>query len=196
MKSLLTTAAVLALAAAPALAQTSTTPQSVPPSTSAPSTTAPGHQVSQQDQHFFQEAATGGKAEVDAGRYVQEHGDNPAVREFGRWMVTDHTMANDMLQRVAQANGMQVPTALDHEQQEMMSKLQKQKGAELDRTYIHGMVQDHEKDVQLFQQEGQSGQDPQLKTFAQRVLPALQQHLAEAQELQRTVVAGETGHRR
>jgi predicted outer membrane protein len=45
-------------------------------------------------------------------------------------------------------------------------------------------VRDHERTIALFQQEGQSGQNPQLKFFAQQAVPVLQQHLAEARELQ------------
>jgi putative membrane protein len=46
------------------------------------------------------------------------------------------------------------------------------------------MVQDHQEDVADFQKEATSGQDPALKSFAQKYLPVLKQHLGMAESLQ------------
>ncbi len=170
---------------------TGTQPNSPTASTQAlTAATAGNATLNQQDRTFLKEAANG-KAEVETGRYVQEHGDNAAVREFGRWMVTDHTMADQMLERTATTAGAQLPSGLDHEAQEMVNRVQKLHGSELDRTYINAMVEDHKKDVHSFQQEAQSGQNPEVKAFAQEILPALEQHLAAAQELQQRVTSKE-----
>jgi putative membrane protein len=66
----------------------------------------------------------------------------------------------------------------------MIDRLEKLKGAAFDREYVRDMVQDHQKDVQEFQKEAQSGSNPQLKAFAQETLPTLQQHLQMAQQLE------------
>jgi len=44
-------------------------------------------------------------------------------------------------------------------------------------------VSDHEEAVALFQKEASSGTDPDLKAFAQKTLPTLQEHLKMAQAL-------------
>jgi putative membrane protein len=44
------------------------------------------------------------------------------------------------------------------------------------------MVKDHEKDVKEFERESTSGKDPDLKAFADRTLPTLQDHLKMARE--------------
>jgi putative membrane protein len=51
------------------------------------------------------------------------------------------------------------------------------------------MVQDHKKDVELFQKMAKDGKDPELKSFAQELLPILQDHLRMAEEINRTVQA-------
>ena len=48
---------------------------------------------------------------------------------------------------------------------------------------MQGQVADHKATVALFQQEASSGQDPQLKAFAQKYLPTLQHHLQMAQSI-------------
>ncbi len=148
-----------------------------------------GQQPSQQDKNFAKEAAQGGKAEIDIGRYMEEHGQNVKVREFGHRMVTDHTAADTKLRQAATRATIQLPAAPDPDEKNTLSELRKLKGAELDRAYIRDMVQDHQKDVQAFQQEAQSGANTEMKSFAQSTLPTLQQHLAQAQEIQQTVAS-------
>jgi predicted outer membrane protein len=43
------------------------------------------------------------------------------------------------------------------------------------------MVQDHKQTVSEFQKQAQSGSDPALKSFAQKYLPIIQQHLPMAE---------------
>lgn len=64
-----------------------------------------------------------------------------------------------------------------------MQKLQKLSGAEFDREYMKHMVADHEKTVSDFKKQAGSGKDPELKGFAAKTLPTLQEHLDMAQKL-------------
>ena len=68
-------------------------------------------------------------------------------------------------------------------------KLSKMRGAEFDRAYMRDMVQDHEKDVKKFRQEAQHGGDPDLKGFAQKTLPVLEQHLKMAHDTNKSLTA-------
>jgi putative membrane protein len=47
------------------------------------------------------------------------------------------------------------------------------------------MVEDHNKAVKLFQQEERSGHNTELKQFAQKTLPTLEEHQKMAVELSR-----------
>jgi putative membrane protein len=42
----------------------------------------------------------------------------------------------------------------------------------------------HEQTIKLFQDEIKSSTSPELKTFAEKTLPKLEQHLQEAKDLQ------------
>jgi len=64
----------------------------------------------------------------------------------------------------------------------MISKLSGLNGAEFDRACQQDAVAAHEKAVKLFQTEAQSGQDPELKAFAQKTLPTSQEHLRMARQ--------------
>ena len=76
-----------------------------------------------------------------------------------------------------------MPTALDHKHQEEADRLAKLQGAAFDRAYLQHMVKDHEDDVQLFSTQAKQGQDPELKAFAAKTLPTLEEHLSIVRNL-------------
>lgn len=188
MKRLIGTVSALALlGAAGALAQTSpNAPQPTPPAQGNMTQGNMNQASASQDQTFARQAALTSQTEMVLGRYAQDHATNPAVREFGRWMVTDHTLATTLLAPIAQSANLQLPNQLDQEHQEVVSRLTSLTGARFDHEYLQAQVQRHERAVTAFQQQIQSGQNGALKTYAQNLLPAIQAHGEQARELQET----------
>jgi len=133
------------------------------------------------DRTFAEKAAAGGAAEVEGGRLAERQAASEKVKQFGSRMVQDHSKANDELKQLAAAKGLQLPSGPDPHSQEMMAKMQKLSGAAFDRAYMDHMVKDHKKDVAEFQKEASSGKDPQIKAFAAKTLPTLQEHLKLAE---------------
>jgi len=141
--------------------------------------------VSSQDESFVRTAAEAGMSEVKEGELAMHKSPYPAIREFGRWMMTDHTEIGQFLTSQARAAGITVPASISESQQSLYDRLQKMSGSEFDKHYINHQVQAHEQAVALFKTEASSGTDPGLRTLAERVMPVLEQHLAEAQNLQK-----------
>ena len=56
-------------------------------------------------------------------------------------------------------------------------------GDAFDKAYMRHMVADHQQDVSEFKQETTAGKDPQLKDWAAKTLPTLQQHLQLAERV-------------
>ena len=135
------------------------------------------------DAKFAMEAAMGSMAEIAAGRLATEKGASEDVKQFGQRMVDDHTKASDELMQIASGKGMMLPTAPDPKHQSHMAKLSGLSGDRFDREYIKMMVSDHKKTVALFQREASRGADPELKGFASRNLPVIQEHLRMAQRI-------------
>jgi putative membrane protein len=178
MTSRVATVALLALlAAAPAWAQ-----NQPPPEPGATGEAMP-HQLNQQDRDFLQKAAAGSIGEAEMGRLAEKQAAGPAVREFGRWMATDHGAINEALDRLSHRMGVTPTTAMDPEDQATLARLRVLRGHAFDAKYIPLQVENHEKTIALFQREEQEGQDPVLKSLARHTLDMLQEHLAEAQEL-------------
>lgn len=144
---------------------------------------AQGEKVGDMAQQFVHKAASSGKAEVQLGKMAQEQAASSDVQQFGQRMVTDHTQANEELMAIAQDKNIDVPTKMDAKHQQTAEALAKLNGASFDRAYMRQMVEDHEKAVQLFSKEAQQGQDADLKAFAAKTLPILEEHLQLARQL-------------
>ena len=135
------------------------------------------------DEKFAMEAAMGGMAEVELGRVAAQKGASDEVRQFGQRMVDDHSKANQDLMQVASAKGWALPTALDAKHQADVQKLSALSGDKFDKTYVDMMLKDHKKDVPEFQKESAGGADADVKAFAARTTPTLQDHLQMIQRI-------------
>jgi putative membrane protein len=143
-----------------------------------------GHGAAMTAAHkFAMAAAMGGMMEVEAGRLAAEKGASDEVRQFGQRMVDDHTKANEELMQLASSKGMTLPTAPDPKHASEVQKLSALSGEKFDREYVKMMVKDHKKDVGEFQKAASRGSDPDLKAFAARTLPTLQEHLQMIQRI-------------
>lgn len=139
--------------------------------------------MTSQDHNFIMDAAMGGLMEVELGRVAAEKGMNDAVKQFGQRMVDDHSKANSELMSLASSKGMTLPAELDAKHRAEVTKFSALSGAELDREYTKMMVSDHRKDVSEFEKESTRATDPDLKAFATKTLPTLQEHLRMAEAL-------------
>src|SRR4051794_15569224 len=162
-----------------------------------PAGTAPGHiaaqgqnqKLSAKDKSFAQEAAMGGMAEVELGKLAQQNAQNDDVKQFGARMVQDHSDANQQLMTLLTAKDFSVPQQLDEKHRRAMDRLSKMRGAEFDRAYMRDMVEDHDTDVKKFRQQAQHGNAADLKAFAQKTLPVLEQHQKLAHDLSKSMTA-------
>jgi putative membrane protein len=141
------------------------------------------------DMPFAQAAAIGGMEEVELGRLAVQKASSDNVKQFGQRMIDDHSKAGDDLKTVAAEDNIPLPTELDAKAKATRDRLASLSGSEFDRAYMHDMVQDHEKDVADFQKEASSGMNADLKKFASRTLPTLQEHLRMARDAERMVMS-------
>jgi putative membrane protein len=154
--------------------------------------TKPSHS----DVAFMKKAAAGGLAEVELGKIADRKAANERVKQFALRMVADHSKANSELGAIASSKGVQLPTEMDKSTRKEADKLQKLVGPDFDRAYMAHMVADHRKDLKEFRKEAKSGKDADVKSFAARTRPTLQEHLDEALATNDIVQAGKrTGDR-
>lgn len=143
-----------------------------------------GFPGSSPDQYFLANAAFGGRAEVAGGEMAMDRGFSPAVREYGRWMMTDHSFADRLLRRHTAGAGMRAPLGMAPWQFQEMEWLSQFRGPEFDRRYLIVQVRDHMRIMAVFFDEARFGRVPALADYAREMLPVLEQHLNEARALE------------
>jgi putative membrane protein len=136
-------------------------------------------------QEFVTHAAMSDMFEIQTGQMAQEQGGSDAAKQFGQMLVQDHSNASKELMNLAKAAGIdaQPPSALDQRHQVIVDSLKDAEGAGFDKAFGQAQAQAHQEGIALFQAYSQNGDNDQLKAFAQKGLPKLQQHLEMAQQL-------------
>jgi putative membrane protein len=140
------------------------------------------------DLSFYRNAAEGGLAEVAMGNMAQQQAHSQSVREFGALMVKDHSAVNEKLKTMAESKNITLPANTSVDEMAAKDKLKALSGASFDKSYIKGMIKDHQEDVAEFKKEAASGRDPDARAFATAMLPTLEAHLKKIQS-----IAAETG---
>jgi putative membrane protein len=144
-------------------------------------------QLSAEDRKFVETAAAESMAEVELGKLAQQKGSNDEVKKFGARIATDHGKASEELKRLAKAKGIDLRAdARSHKELEQFTKISPER---FDGVFMTHMVRDHKKDVVAFRKQAKEGKDPQVKAFAEKTLPTLEEHLKLAQATQ-SAVAG------
>ena len=129
------------------------------------------------DASFYKTLAQGGIAEVEAGTLAQQKGADPKVKDFGAMMVKDHSAANEQLKALAAGKGIDLPGSSSTSQMAAKAKLEVLSGGTFDKSYVEDQVKAHRETVELLKKELATGQDPDAKAFAQKVLPTVESHL-------------------
>jgi putative membrane protein len=158
-------------------------------STPGATTTSPAS-LGGQDSEFVRKAASINLQEINASKLALERSQNNDVRGFAEMMGKDHADANDRLKDVATGLKADFPREVLPEHKAVEDRLKTLSGAPFDREFCSAMVDGHQKAVDLFQQQATSGQNDQLKAYAQTMLPKLRMHLDHATQLQKKIGSG------
>ena len=144
--------------------------------------------ISPTTQDFVKEAATSDMLEIAAAKIAQDKG-NAEEKKFAAQMITDHTKTTADIKALVSSGDVKadIPSALDDSAQKKLDKLRDAKPADFAGDYDPMQVSAHKDAVSLFERYAKSGDNPKLKDWAGKTLPALQHHLdmAEALDKQR-----------
>ena len=136
------------------------------------------------DRKFIQEAAESGMFEVQVAQLAASKATDPAVKSFANMLVEQHTAANNELVQLANSKKVELPAAPPRGKRRDIEQLGKLSGNEFDARFIREVgIKDHEDDIKKFQKASESVKDPQIKAWIDKTLPALREHLAQAQKM-------------
>jgi putative membrane protein len=137
--------------------------------------------------HFLIVASIGNLQEVSSGQLAIQQAKRSGVKSFGQMMVKDHGAAEQELLALAKSKRIGLPAAATGGIKPDL--LLKNAGDHFDQMYVHAMVAGHGNKVQAFENYATTGKDPDVKAFAQKMLPTLKAHLAEIKTIEKQLAA-------
>jgi putative membrane protein len=134
---------------------------------------------------FVQKAAMSDMYEVQAGKLAAEKGQSDAVKQFAQQMVDAHTKTTEELTGIVKSKNLKVdlPSALDSTHQKLIDDLNSASAQDFDKTYAKQQVDAHQQAVDLFKKYAAKGDDTDVKQFAEKTLPTIEQHLEDTKKL-------------
>ncbi len=176
MKLLLLASTALAIAAFPAFGQSITEKTGV--------NQALG--VAPKTQDFVNLAAQSDMLEIESSKLALTRSSNDKTKQFADRMIKDHTQTSNELKALVSEGKVKVaaPAGLDKTHKDKLDKLAKQSDAkDFTKEYNDMQVSAHKDAVSMFERYGKEGDNSDLKAFANKHLPHLQEHLKMAQDL-------------
>jgi putative membrane protein len=139
--------------------------------------------LSQSDKTFLDMAADANMSEAYLGKMAENKASETSVKDFGQKMIRDHTDAYEALTILANKIGATIPKGIDVRRYRIVEELMHAKSGRFDRSFLREEVQDHEKALVEFRSEANHGQNVDVKAYASKMIPTLEQHLQIAQSL-------------
>ena len=183
--------ALLALVAAPAIAQVDTpapatdratlphefTQAMTPP----PPATPPVTTVARS---FLFLAGESDVFEISSSQVALQRSQNPEVRRYAAMLVEHHTLTTNQALAAAKTAGiMPPPPVLQPDKRDRITRLIAVGAADFDREYLSQQVPAHEAALALHRTYAEGGDTPQLKAVAQGAVPIVTQHLEGARSM-------------
>ncbi|MBC8985366.1 DUF4142 domain-containing protein [Pedobacter sp. N36a] len=131
---------------------------------------------------FVLNASTVELQAIEAANLAMNKSKDKQVKDFAASLLKDHKEANAELNRIASAKGIQLAQAISGKSEEDLKVLNTLVNREFDLQYIRMVIDQHQKALQLFT-DGSGLTDPELKAFAVKALPSVEQHYKKALEI-------------
>jgi putative membrane protein len=133
---------------------------------------------------FVKEVAISDMFELDSNKLGQDKG-NATEKKFASQMIADHSKTSAELKGLVSGGKVkaELPAALDDSHQSKLDKLKGESGKDFSSDFDSMQVSAHKDAVSVFQRYAKGGDNPDLKNWAGKTLPALKHHLEMARDL-------------
>jgi putative membrane protein len=147
-------------------------------------------QQQQLQSSFLERAAQDNIAEMELAEIAEERAASEDVKYYAKMLKGAHEVANERLQDIAEQQNVELPDEPNEQQKKTAEKLSSLEGEQFDRQYLQTMIEEHKKAIELFEQQAQSGETPEVQKYAKQTLPGLQAHLEMAQQIEQQIGGG------
>jgi putative membrane protein len=133
---------------------------------------------------FVKEVSMSDMFEIESSKLALQKG-NAATKAFAQQMVDAHQKTTSELKALLDSGKVkaQAATGMSDAQKSSFDELKNLSGKEFDDAYQDDQEDAHEDAVDVFKRYASEGDNPDLKAWAAKTVPALEHHLKMAEEL-------------
>jgi len=120
--------------------------------------------------------------EIALANLVLAQGETPSVKDFAKRMLTNHTAIQVIVTKVAADTQVELPTALDADDEATVARFAAMNGVALDKAYMAYLAEQHPKTLASYRWQYDNCKDPVVKAFIGGTMPIVgtQQRTAES----------------
>ena len=145
---------------------------------------APGH-LPQADVDFLLSANTWNIAQVAMGHAADSHGTSPGVHSLADRVVSSHMKADQALQLLAAQKHVDLPRRTDDDDHAEIAGLLDRRTGDFDAKYVQNVIDDNDRMIDLYESARNQSVDPDIRRYADIMLPALRDDRSQALALVR-----------
>lgn len=139
--------------------------------------------LSKADKKFLDMAADSSMREAHLGQMAQAQAAKSSVKDFGQTLAQDHTKAYESLTELASKAGTTVPKGIDVRKDKPVGALARLEGNKFDRQFLNAEIRENQREIAEFKREAHNGRDPEVKGYASKMIPTLEEELRTAENL-------------
>lgn len=127
-------------------------------------------------QDFATQAAIANMFGAQSATLALHKTSSPEIKSFAHRLANDHgTTGSSLRQITARRSDIALPETPDARHLDMLRELSSKQGPDFDKAYVAAQRAAQQETVALVSAYAQSGSDPELKAFAEKTLPTLQE---------------------
>lgn len=136
---------------------------------------------------FLVDAANAGMTEIQLGQSGQQKATNAGVKNFAAMLVDAYSATHSQIKTLAGPRNITLPVTPGDAKQNTIDELNKKTGIDFDRSLMRILIDEHQKEIDLFQKASDRVNDSEIKTFIDNTLPKLRMHLDSARIVQKLI---------
>lgn len=146
------------------------------------------NEAKEDDSEYLVAAAEKDLQEIEIGKLAKEKGTDPEVKKFGQMLIDDHTKASATTKPLAEKKNISLPASITEKGKEHYNDLNDEKaGKDFDSKFSDMMVEGHEDAISKFEDASKNAKDPEIRAWAESMLPTLKGHLEHAKMLKEKI---------
>lgn len=133
------------------------------------------------DLQFVRQATESGRKEIHAAQEALPQLKDPELKRVAEMLANDHDEANERLAQIAESKGWPVPGPGAPDSAPPAGTA----SSDFDARFTAQMIAGHERAAALYRAQAATGEDKDLRKYANDTLPIIEKHLAELRRLQK-----------